>query len=229
MVVMISSFFLSGCGMDRMVTVNELNWLPSNLNSRECPNLSGDYIFNITRYPRGGHASNLIFFYAGSLYSLWQTSDINPATGAPQTPLNYIKDIPAFQSYYVNNDFLKRKEEKLEEKSNNSAHGILHLEQTTSALVRGRSDEDRIVTRLGTAMAGCSEGALILRHLENNGGNDFVPRSVSYGEFEMRKDANGSLVITHRRRERAVSFASGALGAQKEHPPLTRIYPSARP
>ena len=66
------------------------------------------------------------------------------------------------------------------------------------------------------------------RNLEVNGGNDFTPRAVYYGEFEIRKDAGGALKVTERRRQRSISFSSGLLGDRKELPSVTRTYPPAR-
>ena len=150
------------------------------------------------------------------------TAKVNPTTGRPQTPLNYSTDLSDSQSYYIEPSGKKNQETRTDSKD--AIVGNLHFEQAANTLVQGRPDETRVVTRLGTEMAGCSGGGLIFRHLENNGGNDFVPRTVSYGEFEMRKNSDGSLIITERRRQRVISFSGGVLGDRKEYPVVTRIY-----
>jgi len=74
-------------------------------------------------------------------------------------------------------------------------------------------------------MSGCFDGALILRTLEIKGGQEFTPRIVFYGEFEIRKDAGGALKVTQRKRQRPISSSTGLLGDRKELPSVTRTYP----
>ncbi|MDQ0588270.1 hypothetical protein [Variovorax paradoxus] len=211
---------LCGCGIARGVTANDLDWNPPKFIADQCPDLSGDYKFMIARTPNGGYVSDLLKTYAGSIQMLWRTGSINPTTGRPQQPLT-IDGLPDYQSYYL--------EAPLKKEEGSRINNILHIEQTKDKFIQGEITRTRTVTRLGTEMSGCFDGALILRNFEVNGGNDFTPRAVYYGEFEIRKDAGGALKVTERRRQRSISFSSGLLGDRKELSTVTRIYPSARP
>ncbi|MDR6538034.1 hypothetical protein [Variovorax soli] len=212
---------LASCGVDRHVTNHDLDWRPPALSMVDCPILSGDYIYAVTQ-SGGGNVSNLLNVYAGSIYVLWQTALVNPTTGRAQTPVS-LKTLPDFQSYYVGQSSASADLSNLNEEQR-----VLHLELTSHTLIQGVINQTRVVTPLGTAMAGCSDGALILRHLENNGGNDFVPRTVSYGEFELRRNSDDALTISYRRRQRSISLSTGGLGEIKEFPSLTRVYPLAK-
>ncbi|MDM0059572.1 hypothetical protein QTH98_28150 [Variovorax sp. J22G47] len=220
-------FILGGCSVERIVTASEMDWKPPKLTMQECPNLNGNYTYKLMRNYSGAYESDLIHVYAGSIYVLWKTANNSPTTGRPQTPLNYSTDILDSQSYYIEPRVKKKETTNIDSK--NITYGTLHLEQTATTLIQGRQDEARVVTKLGTEMSGCSGGALILRHLEYNGGNDFVPRTASYGEFELRKGSDASLIITERRRQRAISFSSGMLGEPNEYPAVTRFYQLANP
>ena len=221
----IVGFILGGCSAERIVATSEMDWKPSKLTMQECPSLNGDYTYKLIRNYSGGYESDLIRVYAGSIYVLWKTANNSPTTGRPQTPPKYSTDLLDSQSYYIEPRVKKKETTNLDSK--NITYGTLHLEQTATTLTQGRQDETRVVTKLGTEMSGCSGGALILRHLEYNGGNDFVPRSVSYGEFELRKGLDASLIITERRRQRAIS--NGMLGEPSEYPAVTRSYQLANP
>ena len=83
-------------------------------------------------------------------------------------------------------------------------------------------------TPLHTTMAGCNQGALILRNLTLTSGGDFAPIFVLYGELEARKLPNGDLQIIQRRRQRTMSAASGLLGAPRESPAVVSVYPLLR-
>ena len=185
--LLIFTSLLHGCGVARGVTANDLDWNPPKFIADQCPDLSGGYTYMITRLPNGGYATDLLKTYAGSIYMLWRTAKIDPGTGRPQQPLT-IDDLPDFQSYYL--------EVALKKDEGNRINNILHIEQTKDKFIQGEITKSRTATRLGTEMSGCFERALILRTLEINGGREFVPRTVSYGEFEIRKDAGGALKVT---------------------------------
>ena len=209
---------LYGCGVARGVTANDLDWRPPKLSEGQCPDLNGNYSYEITRTSNGGYITNLLPIYAGSIYVLWKTARIDPATGRLQQQLAP-DQVPDFQSYYL---------EAPRKSNEGSDNDILHIEQTKDMLIQGDVDKTRTVTRLDTEMAGCANGALILRNLELNGGPDFTPRTVSYGELEIRKDVDGALKVTQRKRQKSISLSSGVLGDRKEMPSVTRIYPPAK-
>ncbi|QGW83921.1 hypothetical protein [Variovorax paradoxus] len=218
-ILLVSGSLLYGCGVVRGVTANDLDWNPPKFIADQCPDLSGDYTFTITRLSNGGYATDLLKTYAGSIYMLWRTAKIDPGTGRPRQPLT-IDDLPDFQSYYL--------EVALKKEEENRINNVLHIEQTKDKFIQGGITKTRTVTRLGTEMSGCFDGALILRTLEINGGQDFVPRTVSYGEFEIRKDAGGGLKVAQRKRHRSISSSTGLLGDRKELPSVIRIYPPVK-
>lgn len=218
-ILLISVSLLYGCGVVRGVTANDLDWNPPKFIANQCPDLSGDYTYMITRAPNGGYETDMLQIYAGSIYMLWRTGSINPTTGRPQQPLT-LGDLPDFQSYYL--------EAGSEKDERGRINNILHIEQTKDKFIRGEAAKSRVVTRLKTEMSGCFDGALILRTLEINGGKDFVPRTVSYGELEIRKDAGGALKVTQRKRQRPISSSTGLLGDRKELPSVIRTYPAVR-
>ena len=208
-----------GCGVARGVTANDLDWNPPKFTADQCPNLSGDYTYMITRLPNGGYATDLLKTYAGSIYMLLRTAKIDPGTGQPQQPLTP-GDLPDFQSYYL--EVASKKDD------GSRINNILHIEQTKDKFIQGEITKSRTVARLGTEMSGCFERALILRTLEINGGQEFVSRTVFYGEFEIRKNAGGALKVTQRKRQRSISSSTGLLGDPKELPSVTRTYPPFR-
>lgn len=210
---------LYGCGSLRQVGVADLDWRPAKLTMSRCPDLSGNYIFDVVRTPSGGYASDLLPIYSGSIYELWKTANISPTTGRKQQPLP-VEQIPVSQSYYL---------EPSQKQPKENASNILHIQQTANKLIQGEKNGTRTVTRLGNEMAGCVDGALILRTLEINGGADIVPRSVVYGELEIRKDADGSLRVLQRKRQQSIQYSSGVLGDRKEFPPVLRSYTATKP
>jgi hypothetical protein len=217
--LLVAVSLLYGCAVTRGVTANDLDWNPPKFIADQCPDLNGDYTYMITRLSNGGYATDLLKTYAGSIYMLWRTAKIDPGTGRPQQPLT-LDDLPEFQSYYL--------EIALKNDEGGRINNILHVEQTKDKFIQGEITKSRTVTRLGTEMSGCFEGALILRTLEINGGQEFVPRTVSYGEFEIRKNTGGALKITQRKRQRSISSSTGLLGDPKEFPSVTRTYPPFR-
>lgn len=212
---------LLGCAAESPTLNLSLDWRPSELSMAQCPDVSGDYTYLVEKQG-SGYASNLLNVYAGSVYVLWQTAKINPTTGRAQTPL-LSNQISNFQSFYSYESSGASGSEKLP-----GQRGVLKLKMTSHALIQGGANGAQVVTPLGTSMASCHGGALVLRHLEKNGGADFVPRTISYGEFVIKKNADRSLEISYSRRQRPVS-AAGALGKATEFPSITRTYPAASP
>ncbi|WP_280815775.1 hypothetical protein [Variovorax sp. TBS-050B] len=213
-----------GCVSVGRLSTQQLDWNPPMLSATGCPDLKGDYIYEITYYSDGGFSTNLIPIYSGSPDELWRTAAFSPTTGLSQPP--NAKDLPRYQSYYIDTKRNKFAEGSTRTQTQRKAHGVLHIEQTGSQLIQGKSGETQLITNLGTEMAGCHKGRLILRQAKVSGAGDFVPRTISYGELEIEKTSNGSLAITQRRREKNVSILNVVTPGHKEHLPSTRIYPA---
>jgi len=223
------AFFLNGCGTGRHVTVSDqLNWYPSRLSMDECPDLSGRYVYDVIRHANGGISIKLIPFYSGSMLDMNKIGIKNIHENSKSS--NNSERLPDFQTYYYNSSE-KSKKKYASGNPEEVTHEILRLTQTSSLLVQENFDVASVqrITKLGTVAAGCNGGSLILRYVENYGGREFVPRSISYGEFELRKTPDGSLMVTRRERRAQISSATGMLIESKEFPSLTAIYPLAKP
>lgn len=220
---------MQGCGALVQIPESELDWDPVELLSDACPNLNGRYAFRRSAdAPTGENSNGFIPVYAGHFEYLYTNSKTDPATGKERKKVDWQK-IPDYQTIVAYDEQLG----DLTNPSHRSYSDIFPLtfriQQTPDFITQQVSDQRGIiVTNLGTKMAGCANGAVVFRYLNRFGGVDFVSQGVQYGEFKLRKLANGDLRVAKsvRLRERS---PQGVLGPVISKPGLIKIYPSFSP
>jgi len=218
---------ISGCGSLIRVQELDLDWQPSHISMEKCPNLSGWYQYEmvIRTHPIKHMSDNLIGAFAGNQDLLYKNDKINPSTGLPKAGGNF----PDYQTRIEYGPKLDTSSILNEQAAPGKYYSMFHLNQSSNLLTQKiEGGSNLTVTKLGTKMAGCANGAVIFRYFSRWGGADFVSQGMSYGEFEMRKLPDGSLEVTRRMRSRERSAGLGILGPVKMRPTVIRVYPPAK-
>lgn len=225
--ILLVIFVISGCGSLVRVQEFDLDWQPSHISMENCPNLSGGYQYEIIVriHPIKHMSDNLVSAFAGNQDLLYKSSKVNSPTGLPRER----KDFPDYQTRIEYGSESNTSDILDKQIAPGKYYAKFYLNQSADLLTQ-RIDNSRnlTVTKLGTKMAGCANGAVVFRYFSRWGGADFVSQGMSYGEFEMRKLPDGALEVTRRARARERSAGLGILGPVKMRPTVTRVYPPVK-
>lgn len=182
-----------------------LQWQPPSLSRHGCQNLTG-------MYQDRGTLSQA--FYAGLGGDKTFGEESTSRRKIIRTP--YTDGSPASEMTAAERAFNKR--------------AVLSIRHEAAGLEANLMDDigevyERITVRLDTPMTGCQQGALILRWKSVGRRAEWGGGDIVWGEREIRKLEDGSLLVTNRQRQRSLSIVTGGQsGDTKVWPETTNRY-----
>jgi hypothetical protein len=180
---------LTQMGCVSAIPSGTLEWEPPVLSPHGCPDLTGTY-------QDKGTLSQV--FYAG--LGMDKLSGEEPIARRTIVKTPFTHGSPAGEMTAAERAFNRR--------------AILTIRQQNDVLDATLMDStgevyERIVVRLDTPLTGCHRGALILRWKSIGRRAEWGGGDVVWGEREIRKLEDGSLIVTSRRRQRSLSMVTG--------------------